>query len=245
MRTLSLGRFLVLFAAVFLVLPAAAFGRDVNWNDSWDEALTAAQREEKNIFVLITAPSWCGWCVRLEQNVLSKSAFQEYVSKNYIALKLLDVVDGKRNSELDRFDFSGFPTVQLFDSNGNLIGDSYTQDLNEMLSNLKANVDAVGKFRPSLTDLILPEQYAQSGGGEYINNGDGSWTVTISGTEVMYMIRDYDYDYLYLAHPSDGSVIALSMTGNDAHLGKVTDGEWGWTDLPNVVRFGGDPYFED
>lgn len=245
MRTLFLGRFMLIFLAVFLVLPIAVFGGDVNWYDSWDEALSAAQSQEKNMFVLITAPSWCGWCVRLEQNVISTDAFQDYVSENYIALKLIDIVDGVKNPELARFQFSGYPTVQVFDSKGNYIGDSYTQNPDEMLMNLKANVDAVGKYRPSLADLILPEKYQQIGGGAYINNGDGSWTVNISGTEVEYRMREYDYDYLYLSHPTDGSVIALPLSGNDAHLGKQTNGQWGWTELPNVVRFGGDPYFED
>jgi len=230
---------------LILLQPSILFAGNVSWLTSYDEALAAAQNAHKNIFILITAPSWCGWCVKLENNVLSTEEFQDYISENYIALKLLDKVDGEKNPELSRFDFGGFPTVFIYDSQGQFIRDAYTQDPENMVAALKADVHSTGRYRPPLNELQLPEKYIQSdGSGDYENNGDGSWTVSISGKPMVYTVKNYDYKYLYLAHPSDDSVIALSMSGNDVHLGRETNGKWGWIDLPNVRRIGGDPYFD-
>jgi protein disulfide-isomerase len=230
---------------VTIFLSLTINGAEIDWFDNYDEALAAARAEKKNMFILITAPSWCGWCVKLEEDVLSKAAFKDYLSENYIGLKLLDKVNDQRNPELARFDFSGFPTVYLYDYEGNHITDSYTLDINQMLKNLENNVSARGKFRPSLADLKLPRKFVTlDNKGEYINNEDGTWTVNLSGEEVIYKQDRYDFKYLYLSHPSDGSVIALSMSGRDAHEGINVDGKWAWTNLANVKRIGGDPYFE-
>ncbi|RKX85863.1 MAG: hypothetical protein DRP70_11040 [Spirochaetes bacterium] len=240
-KKLSIRIFLILLV---LLQPALLFAGNISWFTSYDMALEAARTAHKNIFVLITAPSWCGWCVKLEENVLSTRVFQNYVSENYIALKLLDKVDGQRNPELSRFEVGGFPTVLLYDAQGKYIRDSYTQNPDAMIDTLKANVHTAGRYRPPLNELQLPERYIQTdGNGEYVNNEDGSWTVSTSGEPIIYTLKRYDYKYLYLDHPSDSSVIVLSMSGNDAHLGKETNGEWGWIDLPNVRRIGGDDFY--
>ena len=239
----KINRFFLLI--LILLQPALLSAGDISWFTGYDEALVAAQSSNKNMFILITAPSWCGWCVKLENNVLSTEEFQDYISKNYIALKLLDKVDGKENTELSRFDFGGFPTVFLYDSQGTYIRDAYTQNPDEMITTLKNNVNAVGRNRPSLSELQLPEKYIQTdGSGEYVNNGDGTWTVTTSGESQDYSLRSFDYKYLYLSNPSDDSLIALSMSGSDVHLGRKNNEKWEWTNLPNVSRVGGDKYYD-
>lgn len=229
---------------IFATLSVKA--EDINWLASYDEALAAAKSENKNIYVLITAPSWCIWCTRLEENVLSKDEFKRYINDNYIPLMLLDKVDGKRNPELDNFDFSGYPSVFLYDGQGRYIDNIYTQDPVQMLASVAKYKEARGKFRPKLADLILPQKYTftADGGGEYVNNGNDTWTFNSGGDTVLYKVRSFDYRYLYLSHPSGEHIIALPMKGTDRHIANLVDEKWQWSDLSDVIRIGGDPYFD-
>ena len=46
----------------------------INWVTSYDEAFKKAKSSGKNVFVVITAPDWCGYCRYLERDVFSKSS---------------------------------------------------------------------------------------------------------------------------------------------------------------------------
>ncbi|MBB6479823.1 thioredoxin family protein [Spirochaeta isovalerica] len=235
-----------IFSIIFILLLSGLFADTVNWYSDYDMALAAAESEGRNIFVLITAPSWCIWCQRLEENVLSKPEFQSYLTENYIPLKLLDKVNGARNPELDNFDFSGYPSVFLYDSKGQYIENIYTQDPVAMVGSMKRYKDSEGVFKPLLKDLQLPEKYtfAADGGGEYINRNNGTWILKTGAEEIEYKQMKYDYEYLYLEHARQEHVIALPMKGTDRHMATLQEGNWVWSDLPDVRRIGGDPYFD-
>lgn len=240
-----------IYALLFLFISASMTAESqVTWYTEFDEALAVAQAEKKNVFVLITAPSWCIWCTRLEENVLSKDHFQDYQSENYISLKLLDKIGGVRNPELEHFDFSGYPSVFLYDYEGRFIQNIYTQDPEVMLASMSKYREAEGKFRPLLKDLLLPEKFTftDKGGGEYINEGNKTWTLKSGGEDILYKQTRYDFDYIYLElismDPDSIHVIALPMKGSDSHIAHLVDEKWKWSDLGNVRRVGGDPYFE-
>lgn len=239
------------FLIMFLFITTLSFADSVLWHSSYEEAIQLAAEENKNIFVLITAPSWCVWCIRLEDNVLSKVEFQEYLTENYIALKLLDVVDGLRNPELENFNFKGFPTVSVYDSDKGFVGDIYTQSPDEMLTLLKKFKDAQGIFTPLSKDLKLPDKYTfqsdaiSDGGGEYINNFDGTWTLKTSKSENTYLYLDNDYEYLYLERDDKAHHVALPMNGSDRHISSIIDEQFIWLDLSDVKRIGGDEYFDN
>lgn len=219
----------------------------VNWYSEYDQALAAAKEEGKNIFVLITAPSWCGWCVRLEDNVLSKPEFQTYLSEHYIPLMLLDVVDGRRNPELRHFDFGGYPSVFLYDADGLYIDNIYTQSLETMMESLVLHKDSTGRFRPRLSELKLPDKFAflDKEEGEFINNHNGAtWTKKADGQEILYRQGYYDFEFLYLNALSGQYRIALPMRGGMAHIATIEEDQWVWSRLGAVTVIGGDEYFQ-
>lgn len=257
----------IILSILFLSIVAFSFAEPILWYSNYEEAQTAAVEDDKNIFVLITAPSWCVWCVRLEENVLSEEAFQEYLGEHYIALKLLDVVDGMRNPELENFYFKGYPNVSVYDSDKGFVGDVYTQSIDEMLTLLENYKDAQGEFIPLPKDLILPDKYifqaepdadgtpkskskikteAESdGGGEYLNNHDGTWTLISSEGEYTYLFLDNDYEYLYLERDDNAHYIALSLNGTERLMSAVIDEQFIWLNLSDVQRVGGDEYFNN
>ena len=58
------------------------------WFVKWDEAVAEAKKTQKPIFVLKTGSDWCGWCIRLRKNVLSKPEFEAFAKKNLVLLYL-------------------------------------------------------------------------------------------------------------------------------------------------------------
>lgn len=63
-------------------------GPDKSWYIDYDEALEAAKKENKKIYVLNTGSDWCGWCIRLRKDVLSSNEFKRFAKKNLILLYL-------------------------------------------------------------------------------------------------------------------------------------------------------------
>lgn len=235
----------IVFIAFLISLQGIIFSNDVNWFTSYDKAIQAAEEEGKNILVLITAPSWCYWCVELEKNVLSKVDVKNSI-KTYIPLMLLDKVDGKRNPELERFEFGGYPTVRVYDSKGVLVDDVYTQNPDEFKRKLADNENRAGVPKPQLRDLILPEKYTFNKlEGEIINNKDDTWSLIKDGVTYTYLQLKYDYEYIYLGHEDEGSVIALPQSGEESFLGYYKDDVWQWESYYNVVKVGGDSYYKN
>lgn len=100
---------------------ANAPAREVDWYMSYDTALEASSDNKKSMFVLITAPSWCGPCQWMEDNTLIEPDIVEMLEENFIPLKVLDEVNGQVNPDLQHFEYYGYPTIKIFDPYGNLL----------------------------------------------------------------------------------------------------------------------------
>ena len=48
------------------------------WVADYDAALALAQETNKDILVDFTGSDWCGWCIRLDNEVFSNDAFKAY-----------------------------------------------------------------------------------------------------------------------------------------------------------------------
>lgn len=100
------------------------------WLTNYDSAL--AQAKERNLPVLInfSGSDWCIWCIRLDNEVLTKPEFLSYAKENLVLLNLdfprqtkLPADQAKANEEIaGRYGIRGFPTILLLDSDGKQIG---------------------------------------------------------------------------------------------------------------------------
>jgi len=92
------------------------------WLVSVDEAHELSKKTGKPILANFTGSDWCGWCIRLTNDVFSKPAFKEWAAKNVILLeldfprrKVLPENIQKQNADLQAaFNVSGYPTVWVF-----------------------------------------------------------------------------------------------------------------------------------
>ena len=97
---------------------------------AWLTELAAAKKqaaeENKPILMFFTGSDWCGWCIKLHEDVLDKQEFQDFAKENVILLEL-DFPNSKPQSDElkkqnkalgDKFDVDGYPTMVLVASDG-------------------------------------------------------------------------------------------------------------------------------
>ncbi|UDQ97088.1 thioredoxin fold domain-containing protein [Lentisphaerota bacterium WC36G] len=108
----------------FVLTTFAGSGKE--WMTDYDKAVKKATTEGKYLLIDFSGSDWCGWCIKLDNEVFSKKEFKEYAKKNLV-LYLADFPRSntqspklrKKNRELsDRFGVRGFPTVILLTPDG-------------------------------------------------------------------------------------------------------------------------------
>ncbi|MDA3885109.1 MAG: thioredoxin family protein [Candidatus Delongbacteria bacterium] len=109
------------------VLNSLAVGK---WETSYSTAIKKAKDSGKMLLLDFTGSDWCGWCVKLDNEVFSKKEFQDYADKNLILLKLDFPRAIKQSNELkkqnralaSKFGIKGYPTIIVLNNNEKLIG---------------------------------------------------------------------------------------------------------------------------
>lgn len=123
-RSLSLG-----LALVFAFLVGSAFAKP-GWLTDFKQAQAEAKAQKKLLLMDFTGSDWCGYCMKLEREVFSQPAFEEYAKKNLILLEIdfprrkeLTAEQKQQNQQLaQQFGIQGFPTIVVFDPDGKPLG---------------------------------------------------------------------------------------------------------------------------
>jgi len=118
--------------AMLVLLGAVLFaGTPSGWTADFAGAQSRARQENRPMLVLFTGSDWCGWCVKLHRDVLSKPAFRKFAESKNLELVYLDfprksamsAEEKQRNRDLAaKFEVSGFPTTVLLGADGKELG---------------------------------------------------------------------------------------------------------------------------
>ena len=109
-----------------LTMGLSAFAGEATWLTDVAEAKKQAAERHVPILADFSGSDWCGWCKKLDKEVFSQEAFQNFAQTNLVLL-LVDFPRSKpqpprliaQNEELQRrFRVEGFPTVLLLDADG-------------------------------------------------------------------------------------------------------------------------------
>ena len=92
-------------------------------------AKSQAKINNKPILLIFSGSDWCGWCVKLDQEVFNTQEFKDWAAENVItviadfpATRQLPPELAKQNEELkNTYNVSGFPTVFLLKDDGSVI----------------------------------------------------------------------------------------------------------------------------
>ena len=125
-------RFVLFAVAACFILHAPAGGAAAaGWLDDYQKAQQEAKASNKLLLLNFTGSDWCGWCIKLDKDVLSQAEFKDYASKNLVLMEVDFPWPGrsrwqeqraelkKQNQELaQQYDVHGFPTLIVLDGNG-------------------------------------------------------------------------------------------------------------------------------
>ncbi len=115
--------------AVLSLLTSAALAA-AGWSDAYAKAVAKARAEKKMVLLDFTGSDWCGWCIKLDKEVFSKSEFKSYAKDNLVLVEV-DFPQGKRlpkkvqeqNEKLkNEHSVRGFPTIVVLNADGQKIG---------------------------------------------------------------------------------------------------------------------------
>jgi protein disulfide-isomerase len=117
---------LIMTLMVSLAAVSFSMGAESLWMHDFEAAKAKAVKEGKPIFINFTGTDWCGWCIKLEKEVFSKKAFQDYAKENLVLVEV-DFPRKKeqtaelkeQNKKLDKeYGVEGYPTLYLLDAQG-------------------------------------------------------------------------------------------------------------------------------
>lgn len=116
---------MLLMAGLFVSTLAAATPK--GWTSDFEAAKKTAAKEKRLMYVLFTGSDWCGYCVRLQKNVLSKKEFKALGEKDFVFVYL----DFPRRSKADnpianralmqQYKVRGFPTAMVMTPEGKVL----------------------------------------------------------------------------------------------------------------------------
>ncbi len=101
------------------------------WLTDYAAALEKAKEENRNVFLFFTGSDWCGWCMRLEREILRMPEFADFAAENLVLVKLdfprgfrLPAAQTKQNQQLaQQYGVRGYPTVVVLKPDGTVAGD--------------------------------------------------------------------------------------------------------------------------
>jgi thioredoxin-related protein len=105
---------------------------EATWIADYDKAVEQAKKEKKDLLVDFTGSDWCGWCIKLHEEVFAHDEFTQAVTKDYVLVALdfpqaedikAKVPNPARNAELgEKFGIQGYPTILLVTVDGEVYG---------------------------------------------------------------------------------------------------------------------------
>ncbi len=111
----------IILVFAFLISGFIAQAQELNWHTDMASATELSLKENKPLLLFFTGSDWCGWCIKLQRDVLKTSEFENWASQNVILVELdfprskpQDQAIKMQNAQLAQtFGIQGYPTVWL------------------------------------------------------------------------------------------------------------------------------------
>ena len=109
----------IVLIAFFFIGLVTSQAQELKWYTDVKEAITVSNKEKKPLLLFFTGSDWCGWCIRLQKEVLKTPEFNKWANENVILVELdfprrtaqSDVIKAQNNEMQQVFGIQGFPTV--------------------------------------------------------------------------------------------------------------------------------------
>ena len=108
------------FITLLVVLSSLAVeAQELKWETDINKAIKVSNKTKKPMLLFFTGSDWCGWCIRLQKEVLKTPEFAKWATKNVVLVELdyprgkqqPDAIKAQNNGLQQTFGIQGFPTV--------------------------------------------------------------------------------------------------------------------------------------
>jgi len=108
------------------LLAGSALAGGEGWTHDFAAAQETAATEGKDLLLDFTGSDWCGWCIKLNEEVFSHEPFKKYAAENFVLVELdyprsvpqTDEIKAQNAALKDKYQIKGYPTIYLTDAEG-------------------------------------------------------------------------------------------------------------------------------
>ncbi|MEK7951390.1 thioredoxin family protein [Luteolibacter soli] len=120
-------KYILAAACAALASFSPAFAGGEGWTPDFAAAKKQAAAEKKDLLMDFTGSDWCGWCIKLNDEVFKHDEFKAGVKDKFVLVELdypqdkskLSEETQKQNEELQgKYSIQGYPTILLCDPEG-------------------------------------------------------------------------------------------------------------------------------
>lgn len=116
-------KIIVLF--LFVLGSFASQAQELKWETDINKAISVSNKTKKPMLLFFTGSDWCGWCIRLQKEVLLTPEFKTWATKNVILVELdyprsksqPEGIKAQNNALQQAFGVQGYPTVWFANAN--------------------------------------------------------------------------------------------------------------------------------
>lgn len=111
----------IILALVLVLGTISMQAQELKWETNIDTAMEISNKTKKPMLLFFTGSDWCGWCIRLQKEVLKTPEFEKWAKDNVVLVELdfprrtpQDVAIQQQNQGLQQaFQIRGYPTIWL------------------------------------------------------------------------------------------------------------------------------------
>jgi thioredoxin-related protein len=93
--------------------------QELKWETDINKAIKVSNKTKKPMLLFFTGSDWCGWCIRLQKEVLKTPEFTKWAQANVVLVELdyprskpqSDIIKNQNNGLQQTFGIQGFPTI--------------------------------------------------------------------------------------------------------------------------------------
>ncbi|WP_296686107.1 thioredoxin family protein [Flavobacterium sp.] len=109
----------IIITLVFVLGSISLQAQELYWETNVNKAIEVSKKTKKPLLLFFTGSDWCGWCIRLQKEVLRTPEFATWAKDNVVLVEL-DYPRSKpqtneikqQNGQLQQiFGIQGYPTV--------------------------------------------------------------------------------------------------------------------------------------
>ena len=144
---------LLLIGLVLLAVTTSTHAAS-HWETDFEHAQKLASESGKYMLLDFTGSDWCGWCIRLKDEVFSKKSFLAY-AKEKLVLVQVDFPRKKAQSKelkeqnqalASKYGIRGYPTIIILSPKGDFVqqtgyqaggAEAYVEHLEELIAQSK------------------------------------------------------------------------------------------------------------